>query len=160
MRNSGNMIRKLLGSLLPVLCIWLLPALPRLLHCSRKPLRQPLAEWRITDGFGGARQHGGIDLGAPEGTKIYAAAGGTVQLADSAPDYGNYIILQHENGLQTLYAHCAVLFCVQGDAVQCGECIALVGSTGDSTGPHLHFEVRQNGERRDPLLFTEIAPSR
>ena len=146
--------------LLPLLIIWLLPAVPKLLRKPQKPLRCPVDDARITDYFGGLRHHGGLDLGAPEGTKITAAADGTVLFAGSAPDYGNYIILQHENGLQTLYGHCAELFCVQGDPVSCGACIALVGATGDATGPHLHFEVRIDGERRDPLLFTDSVPSR
>lgn len=116
----------------------------------------PVSGGTVTDAFGAGRGHGGIDLAAPTGTEIYAAADGTVGFAGWGTGYGNYIILLHEDGRQTVYGHCAELLVQQGMSVQCGEQIALVGATGDATGPHLHFEVRENGERVDPAPYIAL----
>ena len=98
--------------------------------------------------------HRGIDIGMPMGTPICATKDGTVSTSlYSNGSYGYYIILDHGDGIQTLYAHCSELLVSVGDVVTKGQVIAKVGSTGNSTGPHVHFEVRINGERVDPLPY-------
>lgn len=99
--------------------------------------------------------HKGIDIGASTGTPIYAAASGTVQVSQYgySGGYGNYIILSHGNGIQTLYGHCSELCVSVGEYVSQGQLIAKVGSTGISTGPHLHLEVRANGIAQDPQNY-------
>jgi LysM repeat protein len=101
------------------------------------------ANWSITQGLHGWNA---IDFGAPKGTPIYAAAEGTVIIAKGGGGwnggYGNYVVIQHPNGVQTLYAHASKLLVSAGDQVSQGETIAKVGTTGLSTGSHLHFEVR------------------
>ena len=100
--------------------------------------------WRIHPISGTQRLHTGTDLGAPMGTPVLAALAGRVILADIMGGYGITVALEHENGIrQTLYAHLSELFVRPGDAVQQGTVIGRVGSTGASTGPHLHFELRQ-----------------
>ncbi|HHX77106.1 MAG TPA: peptidoglycan DD-metalloendopeptidase family protein [Firmicutes bacterium] len=96
--------------------------------------------------------HGGIDIGAPRGTPIRAAAGG-IAYPYSGPSYGNYVIIIHGGGLSTLYAHAQKNLVTAGQAVSRGDAVALVGSTGESTGPHLHFEVRENGVRVNPMNY-------
>jgi len=107
---------------------------------------------RITSPFGyrWGRQHAGIDLGMPEGSPIYAAKTGTVICSGYYTGFGNLIRIDHGNGMETYYAHCSRLIATEGHKVEEGEVIAEVGSTGNSTGPHLHFEVRINGEPKDP----------
>lgn len=97
--------------------------------------------------------HGGLDLACGEGSDVHAVLGGEVILSEYSDSYGNYLIIEHGNGYQTLYAHCSKLLKKEGDSVECGETIALSGNTGNSTGPHLHIEVRENGERIDPEPF-------
>ena len=98
--------------------------------------------------------HKGIDIGMPMGTPICATKDGTVSTSlYSNGSYGYYIVLDHGDGIQTLYAHCSELLVSVGDVVTKGQVIAKVGSTGNSTGPHVHFEVRINGERVDPLPY-------
>lgn len=94
--------------------------------------------------------HKGMDLAVASGTDIYAAAAGEIELAQYSTTYGNYIIINHGGNLKTLYAHCSKLCASVGDKVQKGQVIAKVGSTGRSTGPHLHFEVILNGENINP----------
>lgn len=103
--------------------------------------------WPVAGGVKTQGIHGynGIDIGAPEGTPIYAAANGTVLVARSGGwngGYGNYVVVLHENGTQTLYAHMSRVAASAGSAVLQGNVIGYVGSTGKSTGKHLHFEVR------------------
>ena len=114
------------------------------------PLRAP-----ITSGFGPrwGRQHSGIDLGAPQGTPVKAAAGGRVKTAAYQGGYGNLVVIQHANGTETRYAHLSKLGVRAGETVRSGEVVGRVGSTGNSTGPHLHFELRVNGQARDPRDF-------
>lgn len=110
----------------------------------------------ITSRFGvrSRDNHKGIDIGAPKGTPIKATASGTVLHSGNKNDgYGNYVILSHGNGVQTYYAHCSELLVSKGQSVEQGQVIAKVGSTGISTGNHLHFEVRINGVAQNPQNY-------
>lgn len=89
--------------------------------------------------------HTGIDIAAAEGTPIAAAYAGTVEQVGSSGAYGNYALISDGGGIETFYGHCEVINVKQGDKIQAGDVIAKVGSTGMSTGPHLHFEIRING---------------
>lgn len=101
-----------------------------------------------------SHSHTGLDIAAPKGTPIKAAAAGTVTYAGNAGDgYGNYVILSHGNGVQTVYAHCSALVVTKGQQVSQGQVIAKVGSTGNSTGNHLHLEVRKNGITYNPQNY-------
>lgn len=114
---------------------------------------------RISSGFGGREDpftgeedfHTGIDIAANEGTVIYAAASGTVERAGTQRLAGNYVVIDHDNGAVTKYFHCSELLVSAGDRVDTSTPIALVGSTGNSTGPHLHFEVYIDNEAVNPL---------
>ena len=105
--------------------------------------------WRVL--YGKDDYHLGIDLPAPYGTEIYASNDGTVLKARYSSSYGYYILISHGGELSTLYAHCSKLLVKAGDTAKRGQVIAKVGSTGNSTGYHLHFEVRVDGEVTDPL---------
>jgi murein DD-endopeptidase MepM/ murein hydrolase activator NlpD len=109
----------------------------------------------VVSGFGmrWGRMHEGIDITASTGTPIRAAAAGTVIHAGWLGGYGNLVVVDHGNGLATAYAHASVIVVSVGQAVSQGETVSLVGSTGNSSGPHLHFEVRVNGIAVDPLLY-------
>jgi len=109
----------------------------------------------VVSGFGmrWGRMHEGIDISAATGTPIWAAASGTVIHAGWLGGYGNLVVVDHGNGLATAYAHASSILVVLGQQVVQGETIALIGSTGNSSGPHLHFEVRVNGAAVDPLLY-------
>lgn len=100
--------------------------------------------------FGGEDFHRGLDIAVPLGTPISAAAGGQVIWSGEKGSYGNLIQIDHGNGCVTYYAHCSELQAAVGDWVAQGQTIALVGSTGRSTGPHCHFEILWQGERLDP----------
>lgn len=101
--------------------------------------------------------HNGVDVGAPTGTPIYAADGGTVVSAgDTGDGYGLKVVIDHGNGNSTLYAHSSAVLVSAGDKVEKGELIAKVGSTGNSTGPHLHFELILAGSSVDPLRYVSI----
>lgn len=118
--------------------------------------------YTISRGWGqdGNEFHKGIDFAASGGTKIYAAESGTVTYAQygSAPygGYGNVVVIQHDDTYTTLYGHCSKLLVSAGQSVKRGQVIALVGSTGDSTGNHCHFEVRVAGDRVDPAAYLGI----
>ena len=109
----------------------------------------------ISSGFGGDRNHKGLDIAAPLGTPIYAAADGTVTDVGSGWNggYGNCVIIQNDDGNITYYAHQSETACEVGDKVKAGQLIGYVGTTGDSTGNHLHFEVRRDGVYYDPAEF-------
>lgn len=108
---------------------------------------------RVHPIFGTTRMHSGVDMGAPMGQPIWAAKEGEVIFAGWRGGYGNTVIVQHEGNVATLYAHMSETSASVGDPVDAGDVIGLIGSTGWSTGPHLHFETRVNGEPRDPELF-------
>jgi len=115
-------------------------------------LHRPL-EGALSDGFGprGSRFHAGIDLAAPSGTGIAAAGHGRVTWAAWLGGYGNLVVVAHPNGIRTFYAHLSVIEVGLKQRVAAGFEIGRVGSTGDATGPHLHFEVRVRGAAVDPL---------
>lgn len=136
-----------------------LPAYASLERISvSETLARPLDKGSITSLFGYRKNpvsgkytfHSGLDLASPQGSNIYAILRGTVVFAGYESGYGNYIIVDHGGGLASLYAHCSKLIAQVGDKVEKGEIIALVGSTGNSTGPHLHIELRKNNKRCDP----------
>jgi murein DD-endopeptidase MepM/ murein hydrolase activator NlpD len=97
--------------------------------------------------------HNGIDIGAAYGTDIYASDGGVVMISEYSASYGNYVMINHGSDRYTLYAHMSKRLVSVDDKVKQGDVIGLVGSTGYSTGPHIHFEVYINGKRTDPLQF-------
>ncbi len=116
--------------------------------------------WPVNGGYqtcsiDGYRGHTGIDIGGvPVGTSIYASADGIViKSVKNTYGYGYHIIIDHGNGVQTLYAHCSKLYAKVGDEVKKGDKIALVGATGNADGKHLHFEIRINGEYKDPADY-------
>ncbi len=131
------------------------------------PSRSPLQNLTLTSGFGmrthpvlgGRRNHKGIDLAAPSGTPVYAPADGVVARADWFSSYGNYIQIEHGGELQTRYGHLSGFAVVAGERVHKGELIGYVGTTGRSTGPHLHYEVRVAGEAVDPTPYLTGAVS-
>ena len=124
----------------------------------------PISSTRITSKFGprkppiaGASDfHRGIDIGAKSGTDIHAAASGTVVISEYNYSAGNYIMISHGDGLYTVYMHCSKLLVSEGAKVAQGDTIGLVGSTGVSTAPHLHFGVRVNGQYVDPLGYVSV----
>ena len=113
------------------------------------------AQGPVTSGFGPrwGRLHAGIDIGAPTGAPIHAAKGGVVSYAGVMGGYGNIIVLDHGGGMTTRYAHQSRLGASVGQTVAAGEQIGYIGSTGNSTGPHLHFEVRVNDGPQDPIGY-------
>ena len=121
----------------------------------------PCASTRVTSGFGkrnsptagASTYHKGIDIGASTGTAIYAAASGTVTEAGYSSSRGNYVVIYHSNGVSTAYMHCSALYVSSGDKVSQGQTIAAVGSTGISTGSHLHFSVIEDGTYVNPRNY-------
>ncbi len=133
------------------------------------PSRMPVEGVKLTSGFGmrdhpvlrQRRHHNGVDLAAPMGTPVYATASGIVAEAKYWSSYGNYVEIEHGGALETRYAHLERYTVRAGDMVNKGDLIGYVGSTGRSTGPHLHYEVRVAGEPVNPLpyMITELALS-
>ena len=127
----------------------------------------PAAGRHISSGFGyrsdpfsgAAALHAGLDFKAPTGAPIYAAATGRVAFVGRHGGYGKLVEINHGNGLPTRYAHMSAFRARVGDPVKAGQVIGAVGSTGRSTGPHLHFEVRLNGQPVNPRPFLEVAPN-
>ena len=112
----------------------------------------------ITSRFGAGSSirrsaHTGLDIAAPTGTTVVAAASGTVTFSGYKGSYGNMIVISHGNGVQTYYGHCSKLYVSAGTQVSQGQTIAAVGSTGNSTGPHLHLEIRVNGVAYNPQNY-------
>jgi murein DD-endopeptidase MepM/ murein hydrolase activator NlpD len=126
---------------------------------------KPLSGGRVTDRYGmrrdpfldSLRHHDGIDISAPRGTEVYAAAAGVVKEAkleyEKNNGYGRFVVLDHGNGWKTLYSQLDTLFVKSDQWVKGGEIIALVGSTGRATGPHLHFELHKQDKPDNPELY-------
>jgi murein DD-endopeptidase MepM/ murein hydrolase activator NlpD len=142
----------------------LLRAIPAIQPVSNKNLK------RVASGFGyridplykDSRLHAGLDFSAPTGTPIYATADGEVQIAGFNTDgYGNKVVINHGYGFQTLYAHMVRVIARVGQSVKRGEVIGYVGSTGKSTGPHLHYEVIKRGTKVDPVyyFYNDLTPA-
>jgi len=129
---------------------------------ARMPTAMPITDypylsssygWRRNPVTGRTAMHEGLDFAAPSGTPILAASGGVVLEAKFQPGFGNMVEIDHGDGLITRYAHASSLMVKQGQLVDRGQQVARVGSSGRSTGPHLHFEVRLAGQPLDPRLF-------
>ena len=118
-------------------------------------LGRPLSVYAVTSEFGirNGVLHAGIDLGASTGTPVMAAAAGKVMQAGWYDGYGIYAALDHGGGLSTTYGHMSAIIAAAGQTLAAGQVLGLVGSTGDSTGPHLHFETRQGGGAVNPRQY-------
>jgi murein DD-endopeptidase MepM/ murein hydrolase activator NlpD len=134
----------------------ILAATPAIQPVSNKDLK------RVASGFGfrvdpvykTTKMHAGLDFAAPQGTPVYATAKGTVTTGgNSGNGYGNHVIINHGYGYETLYGHMVIVKVGPGTKVKRGEVIGWVGSTGKSTGPHLHYEVHKGGQKIDPVYF-------
>lgn len=118
-------------------------------------------EGKITSGYGNRRHpvsgrsdfHNGVDMAAPHGTRIRAAASGTVSFAGWMGGYGRVVIIDHGNNYETLYAHNSQVLVNEGQRVNRGSSIARIGTSGVATGPHVHFEIHQNGSHQNPMNF-------
>lgn len=127
---------------------------------------EPVANARVSSTFGyrsmfgRTEYHSGLDLAAPTGTPIYATADGVVTKSGWGRGYGNYVEIDHGNGLLTRYGHASRLLVSVGETVKVNQQIAAVGCTGRCTGPHLHYEVVKNGERQNPATYLALAPKR
>jgi len=125
------------------------------------PSRMPVDGVRLTSGFGmrdhpilrRRARHNGVDLAAPTGTPVYATADGIVEMAQWYSSYGNYVQIGHGGDIETRYAHLSSYTVSSGQEVQIGDLIGYVGSTGRSTGPHLHYEVRIANEAVNPIPY-------
>ena len=127
-------------------------------------LTHPLPNGRVSSSYGGrtmngrAENHSGLDLAAPTGTPIYATGPGVVTKSGWGTGYGQYVEVNHGNGYLTRYAHASRLIARVGDRVQAGQHIANVGCTGRCTGPHLHYEVVKDGQRKNPSTYLAMLP--
>jgi murein DD-endopeptidase MepM/ murein hydrolase activator NlpD len=129
------------------------------------PSQKPVHDYRFTSSFGvrgnpfghGGEMHPGLDMAAPIGTPIYATADGIVSRAERAGGYGNLVQLDHGAGLQTRYGHMSQILVHSGQRVHRGDLIGLMGSTGRSTGSHLHYEVRIDGRAVNPMPFLQTS---
>lgn len=133
---------------------------PSYAHLADNSLPSPVAGtvsspfgWRVDPITGKGRYHSGLDISAPQGTPVLALQPGWVVFTGTYGGYGNLVVLEHAQGLHTWYAHNSVITRQPGEWVNPGETIALVGATGRATGPHLHFEVRVQGQAVDPLQY-------
>ena len=123
---------------------------------ARTENAKPLKSFVVTSPYGKRELNGktelhkGIDLASDEGSEIFAVFDGEAVTAEADASYGNYIVLKHTDGAETLYAHCSRLLIKKGDKVKAGQPIAVIGSTGDADGTHLHFELHKNGSPVDP----------
>ncbi len=112
--------------------------------------------WRSHPVSGQEDFHTGVDIAAAQGTPILAALPGVVEQTGYSESYGNFVVLRHSDNLRTTYNHCSEILAKEGEQLARGDRIALVGSTGISTGPHLHFEVEVKGLKADPLQALEV----
>lgn len=132
----------------------------KLSYWTSQPSIWPVQGW-VTSDFGSRTSpftgmpkfHEGVDIAAPYGSAIYAPADGKISFAGSKGGYGNALVLDHGYGISTLYGHTSSLYVKEGDKVKRGQLLAAVGSTGASTGPHLHYEVHVDGVPTDPMKF-------
>ncbi|MDB2551391.1 M23 family metallopeptidase, partial [Paracoccus sp. (in: a-proteobacteria)] len=127
---------------------------------EKLPFATPLkASYRLTSSFGRrwGRMHNALDMASPTGTKVYAPGDGVVIFAGRQGAYGNLIKIEHELGVETRYAHLSKIGVKVGQRVSQGDPIGDIGSTGRSTGPHLHYEVRMKGRAVDPMSFIKAA---
>lgn len=134
----------------------LLASTPAIQPVSNSDLKRVASGYgyRIDPIYKTARFHAGLDFTAPQGTPIYATANGVAKIAGNTGNgYGNYVVLNHGYGYETLYGHMYRVKLRVGERVRRGEVIGYVGSTGKSTGPHCHYEVHKNGQRIDPVYF-------
>lgn len=150
--DSRRLSQVILAKVQPYDGLILPPGTGQLMYPTIGPVTSNFG-WRTHPILGTERFHAGIDFGADYGSLIYASEQGRVIYADWYGGYGNAVIIDHGNGMTTLYAHCSDLYVKDGDVVAKGQPIAAVGSTGFSTGPHLHFELRANGEPIDPAAY-------
>ena len=116
--------------------------------------------YRYRSIFGRTQFHKGVDFGAPIGTPVYATGNGVVTYSGWGTGYGRYIEVDHGNGLVTRYSHMSANYVNVGDSVSANQQIGASGNTGRSTGPHLHYEVRQNGQAVNPQTYLAMAPAR
>ena len=129
------------------------PSTPPARSAEEGAFRWPL-EGTLTSAFGSrGGKHEGIDIAAPRGTTIVAARSGKVIFAGRLGDYGNMIVVKHAGSLRSVYAHVRVFLVRQGSFVESGQRIAEVGATGNASGPHLHFEIRERDQAVDPLRY-------
>ena len=127
--------------------------LQQLIEKSNFVFPLPKGTYRVSAWYGDGRNHKGLDLASPKGTQIMAVKSGKVTYAGWKGGYGNFVEIDHGDGLVTRYAHASALCCKTGDTVKAGDVIALVGTTGDSTGNHLHIEVRYKGVAQNPAPY-------
>lgn len=158
-------VRRMLGADAPVNGSG--PMLPPLRDTARAPGAAPsgqesstLSSWPLTGGgmitrpvSTGTSRHPGLDIAVGPNTRIVAAGDGVVRSAGEDDVYGRYVLVEHEGGLETIYGHASRLYVKRGERVRAGQLIALTGSTGRASAPHLHFEVRRGGDPVDPLQF-------
>jgi murein DD-endopeptidase MepM/ murein hydrolase activator NlpD len=162
-RRCSSLGRVLCVVVAPLLFLTEVQAVPSSLTkiVSRPAFVYPVMGPRLSSDFGkrkhpvlkSTRHHHGVDLAAPEQSPIRAIAGGQVIYADPYAGYGNLVVVRHDDGMTSHYGHCRTIKVSIGQRVKPGQMIATVGSTGISTGPHLHFEIRVDGQPRDPELF-------
>lgn len=112
-------------------------------------------EYRTSPISGKREFHLALDIAAPKGTEISAFADGVVRYIGESDDFGLYLMIDHDNGVATFYAHCSKLLVHKGDEVSCGETVALVGNTGNATGYHLHFTIEKDNIRLDPAYYVD-----
>lgn len=169
MRNCAicSVLRDMDDRLILALAVLLLLAAPSSAWSQRSGFEPTVRLPRLSSGFGprsdplhrGRAIHRGIDLPGAAGTPILASASGIIRFAGTAGTYGNMIEIEHAEGLRTRYAHLSRILVRRGAMVALGETIALMGSTGRSTGNHLHFEVRSDGRAVNPFLLMAAASS-
>lgn len=155
--ESQTLVKSLQALVLP-------QQVPRSLQAQPHKIEFPIAinspvtsefGWRIHPITGERRFHSGMDFGAAKGSPIYAVDAGRVESAGDKGGYGNAVVIRHNARISTLYGHASQLYVSTGQWVQRGQMIAAVGSTGLSTGPHLHFEVRVNGVAQNPRPYLQ-----
>ena len=135
---------------------------PAIQPISNKELKRPASGygWRIHPIFGSRKFHEGLDFAAPTGSDIYATGDGTIVKREFSDGYGLMVLIDHGFGYKTLYAHMSSAKVEAGDVVKRGQVIGAVGNTGNSTGPHLHYEVHKNGKTVNPIdyFYNDLSP--